>query len=456
MKPILHSYQETCVEWLRHHDEALLLLDMGLGKTLIVLQALADMAVDGTLDRPALIVAPLVVARNTWPAELEKWDLCGDISMSVVLGTPTEREAALSRTADVYVINRENLVWLSERYPKGRWPFGTVVIDEMSGFKNHQSKRWKAMKARRKECDRLWGLTGTPAPNGLMDLWAQAYLADMGQTLGRTIGSYRERWFYPGRRNGHVVYEWLLRAGAAEDIYARIADISVSMRAKDTLELPGRVDNVVEADMGDAAYDGYLEFERESVVELSGEVLTAQNAGALANRLLQYASGAVYVDNDSEHVGEWNEAHRGKMEALRRICDEAQGEPLLVFYNFRHEIERIRAEFPESEVLGADPTTVKRWNDGKVSMLLAHPASCGYGLNLQQGGHIVVWFGLTWDLAAYQQANARLDRQGQTRTVIIHHIVSRGTVDERVMRVLQGKATLQDEMMDAVRVRRNE
>ena len=452
MIPKLHGYQEACVRWLESHDEGLLLLDMGLGKSLIVLQALSDMALSGALERPALIVAPLAVARSTWPAELAKWDLPADLSMSVVVGSAARREAALAERADVYVVNRENVAWLSARYPRGGWPFGTLVVDELSGFKNPQSKRWKALKARRAESDRFWGLTGTPAPNGLMDLWAQVYLADRGQRLGRTLGAYRQAFFTPGRRSGYVVYDWRLKAGSAERIYSRISDISVSMRASDELDLPGRVDNVVEADLGDAL-GRYRDFERDAVAEIGGTTITAASAGVLALKLGQFADGAVYADADSEERGTWREVHRAKLDALRRIVEEAQGEPVLVFYAYRHDLERIQAEFPQARALDAQGEAVGAWNAGEVPILCAHPASCGYGLNLQAGGHTIVWFGLTWDLASYQQANARLDRQGQTSTVVVHHIVAKGTVDERVMRVLEGKARLQDEMMDVVRAR---
>lgn len=402
----------------------------------------------GLLDRPALIVAPLAVARSTWPAELAKWDLGGDLTMSLVVGSPRQRERALAERADVYVTNRENVVWLSERY-RGAWPFGTLVVDELSGFKNRQSKRWKALKARRPECDRFWGLTGTPAPNGLMDLWAQVYLADSGESLGRTIGVYRERFFRPGRRNGYVVYDWRLREGAAERIYERLADVSVSMRAADKLSLPGRVDTTVYADLGDA-WDGYRSFEEESVAEVAGMEVTATSAGVLAMKLMQYADGAVYADADTPERGQWRAVHDAKLDALSRIVEESQGEPLLVFYAFRHDMERILAAHPEARVLDSKGEAVDAWNRGEVPMLLAHPGSCGYGLNLQAGGRHIAWFGLTWDLASYQQANARLDRQGQTGTVVVYHIVGKGTVDERVMRVLEGKASLQDEMMDAV------
>lgn len=439
--------------WLLEHDEGLLLLDMGLGKTLIVLQALSDLAVAGKLTRPALIVAPPAVARNTWPGELNKWDLPGELTMSVLDGTPRQRETALCKPSDIYVVSRDSLVWLTGLYRRGEWPFGTVVVDELSGFKNHQSKRWRALKTRRGEIDRFWGLTGTPAPNGLMDLWAQVYLADQGEHLGRTIGAYRERYFIPGRRNGYVVYEWRLRAGAAERIYTCMRDISISMRAEDKLRLPERVDSVVEADLGDALAR-YRAFEADCVAELDGMTVTATSAGALAGKLTQYANGALYADLDTPERGQWREVHKAKLEALQRVADEAQGEPVLVFYMYRHDLERIVETFPQARAFdSSDLSVVEAWNRGDIPMLLAHPASCGYGLNLQDGGHIAVWFGLTWDLAAYQQANARLYRQGQGRTVSVCHIVAKGTVDERIMRVLGGKATLQDEMMNAVEAR---
>lgn len=445
MKAVPHGYQEFCIGWLRDHDAAALLLDMGLGKTLITLTAITDMQTLGFDLGKILVIAPLMTAKHVWPTEIAKWDHTRNLTCSLVLGTASEREGALRRNADVYVTNRENVQWLADHYGPSRWPFETVVVDELSSFKNRQAKRFKALRKMRPRTKRLWGLTGTPAPNGLMDLWAEMNLVDMGERLGRHIGPYRERYFTPGQRSGHVVYNWAPKPGAEDAIYAKLADVAVSMRARDVLNLPGRVDNTVEVELPDM--DAYRAFERDKVAELSGSEITAASAATVANKLLQWACGAVYDD-----VGEAVEVHRAKIDALAGILDEAQGQPVLAFYAFRHDLARITAAFPHAEVLGArSGDLVERWNRGEVPLLLAHPQQAGHGLNLQAGGHIVVWFGLTWSLEAYQQANARLDRQGQADTVIVHHLVAKGTVDGRVMDVLAGKATLQDAMMDALR-----
>lgn len=393
-----------------------------------------------------LVIAPLMPAKHTWPEEIAKWDHTRGLRVSMVMGTAAERERAVCRRADVYVVNRENVAWLVESFGR-RWPFPTVIVDELSSFKSRTAKRFKALKRVRPQVRRIWGLTGTPAPNGLMDLWAQMSLIDRGERLGARIGQYRERYFVPGARSGHVVYDWALRPKAEEAIYARIADVALSMRAADELELPGRVDNVVEVALAEPELRAYRAFERDQVADLGGQEVTAASAAALANKLLQWANGAVYDDE-----GGAVETHTGKLEALARIVEEAQGQPVLCFYAFRHDLERLQAAFPEAEVLGAGADgLVARWNAGEVPLLLAHPQQAGHGLNLQRGGHTVAWFGLTWSLEAYMQANARLDRQGQRSCVVVHHLVAKGTADERVMEVLAGKRSLQDAMMGALR-----
>ena len=408
--------------------------------------ALVDLEALGEDPWPALVVAPLMTAKHVWPAEIAKWDHTSRLRCSLAVGSASERKAALRRRADVYVVNRENVQWLADFYGP-RWPFAPVIVDELSSFKSRQAKRWKALRRVRPAIRRFWGLTGTPAPNGLMDLWAQMALVDKGARLGRYIGPYRERYFLPGRRSGHVVYDWALKPGAEDAIFEAIGVVALSMRAKDELELPGRVDNVVEVEMPPAAMAEYRRFERDQATELLGEEVTAASAAALANKLLQWADGAVYDD-----AGEAREAHRAKINALAGILEEAQGQPVLAFYAFRHDLARLRAAFPAAEVLDAKSgDLLERWNRGEVRLLLAHPQQAGHGLNLQAGGHIAVWFGLTWSLEAYLQANARLDRQGQAETVTVHHLVAKGTVDERVMDVLAGKRTLQDAMMDALR-----
>lgn len=436
----LHPYQRRCATWLLDHDEALLLLGMGMGKSAIVLTALSDLQVLGGLDGPVLVIAPLAVAGTTWPEEAALW--APSLRVSLVLGDVAARRRALAEDADVYVINRENTCWLVDEMD-GSWPFRTVVVDELSGFKSPTAKRFRALRRLRPEMRRVWGLTGTPAPNGLEDLWAQVCLVDGGERLGRTVTGYRERYLVPGARNGHVVYRWVPRRGAAERIGERISDISVSMRPGDWLDLPPVVEDDVPAVLSGAQLRAYRRFERERVAELDGRDVTAVSAGVVAGKLAQWADGAVYDD-----TGSWHEVHRAKLDALRRIVDEAQGAPVLVFYAYRHDAERIIGAFPQASVLHAgDAGMVAAWNRGEVPVMLAHPAGCGYGLNLQRGGHICAWFGLTWDLAAYQQACARLHRQGQGCPVEVHRIVARGTVDERILRVLAGKASLQDEVL---------
>lgn len=392
------------------------------------------------------MIAPLMPAKHTWPAEAAKWDHTKDLRVSLVMGTAKERERAVRASADLYVVNRENVVWLTETFGRA-WPFATVIVDELSSFKSRQAKRFKALRRMRPKIRRIWGLTGTPAPNGLMDLWAQMNLIDCGERLGRRIGQYRERYFVPGARNGHVVYDWALKPGAEAAIYERIADAALSMRAADELRLPGRVDNAVEVRLTEAQMRAYRVFERDQVADFGDQEVTAASAASLANKLLQWADGAVYDDE-----GGWAEVHGAKIEALRAIVEEAQGQPVLVFYAYRHDLERIKAAVPEAHVLDAGGSgLVRKWNAGRIPVLLAHPQQAGHGLNLQHGGHTIVWFGLTWSLEAYLQANARLDRQGQKDCVIVHHLIAKGTADERVMEVLQGKQTLQDAMMDALK-----
>lgn len=412
---------------------------------MIALTALTDLRLLGEDVGKVLVVAPLMPARHTWPAEIAKWDHTQSLRVSLVMGTASERERAVRAAADVYVINRENVVWLTETFGRA-WPFATVIVDELSSFKSRQAKRFKALRRMRPKIRRIWGLTGTPAPNGLMDLWAQMNLIDCGERLGRRIGQYRERYFVPGARSGHVIYDWALKPHAEEAIYEKISDISLSMRAADELELPGRVNNIVEVKLTEPQMRAYRAFERDQVADFGDQEITAASAASLANKLLQWANGAIY-DDEQRAV----EIHGVKIETLKGIVEEAQGQPVLVFYAYRHDLERLRAAFPQAEALDARATDLTdRWNAGAVPLLLAHPQQAGHGLNLQAGGHVIVWFGLTWSLEAYLQANARLDRQGQTECVIVHHLVARGTVDERVMEVLQGKKTLQDAMMDAL------
>jgi SNF2 family DNA or RNA helicase len=446
----LHGYQDYSAEHIKRHPFCGLFLDMGLGKTLTTLTAIVDMLMLGEISGRILVIAPLEVALKVWPQEICKWDHTRHLTHSLVLGTPQERRAALRREADIHIVNRENVPWLIRTCGK-RWPFKTVIVDELSSFKSNQAQRFKALRAVRPRIERLIGLTGTPASNGLLDLWPQMYLLDQGERLGKYITAYRRQYFYPTQQNGHVVYKWALREGAEEAIYSKISDIVISMRAKDHLELPPRTDNIITAELSASERAAYKKLEKDQIIEYEGETITAANAAVLAGKLLQMANGAVY--NTAE---KWTEIHSAKTDALKNIVEEAQGQPLLVFYQYRHDLARIRAALPEAEELDTRTDCIERWNRGKIPVLLAHPASAGHGLNLQEGGHIIVWFGLTWSLEQYAQANARLDRQGQTEPVIVHHIITAGTIDERVLRVLRGKATLQEALMEAVKAAQND
>lgn len=431
----LHEYQEYARDWILEHPYCGLLLDMGLGKTLTTLTAIDELKNIFCEDHKILIIAPKKVAEETWSAEIEKWGF--DLTYSKILGTTKQRVEALAVEADLYIINRENVVWLVE-YFKTKWPFTFVVVDELSSFKSSKSKRFKALRKVRPKLERFVGLTGTPAPNSLIDLWPQIYLMDRGERLETSQTRYKNRYFAPDKHNGPIVYSWTPRPGAEDEIYDKLEDICVSMKAKDYLNLPGRIDNVVEIELSD--YDKYKKLERELVLE--EEEVTAANAAVLANKLIQMANGAIY--NDDKSVVQ---LHDDKLDALERIVEDSQGQPILVFYQYQHDLERIKSRFKEAEELDS----LERWNKGEIPILLCHPQSAGHGLNLQEGGHIIVWFGLTWSLEYYQQANARLNRQGQTETVIIHHLVVKGTLDERVMQVLQSKEKSQDELLNAVK-----
>lgn len=450
MEAKLRSYQRYAVDFIIDHPYCGLFLDMGLGKTLSTLTAISDLQLLEDLGK-VLIIAPLAVARNTWPDEIQKWDSTKSLSYSSVLGSAQQRAAALAKTADLYITNRENIPWLVEYYGR-RWPFETVVIDELSSFKSNQAKRFKALRQVRPKMKRVIGLTGTPAPNSLMDLWPQMYLLDRGTRLGLTIGDYRRTYFHPGMQSGYVVYNWVLNPGADKTIYDRIGDITISMQSKELLDLPPRTDNIVQVEMTPKEMEQYKQLQKDYVLpELGDEGVTASNAAVLANKLLQLANGAIYDDD-----GKTIKVHDHKPEALGNIIDEAQGQSVLVFYQFKHDAERILKKFPQAKQLDTSSDDVHQWNEGKIPMLLAQPQSAGHGLNLQAGGHIIVWFGLTWSLEYYQQANARLMRQGQTQPVIVHHIITKDTIDERVVTVLQGKAKGQAALLDAVKAQLGE
>lgn len=394
-----------------------------------------------------LVIAPLKVAEDTWTREAGKWDHLSELTVAKVLGTASARRAAAESDADVYVINRENVAWLTKEYEGRKWRWDMVVIDELSSFKNPGAARFRALRRVRPFVSRVVGLTGTPSPNGYLDLWAEIFLLDRGERLERTLGRYRELYFTPGRRNGYMVYEWLLKPGADKAILAKLADIVVSMRASDYLSLPGLIEVVERIRLPAAAMARYREMERFQLLELDGgdKTVTAASAAAVIGKLVQLAGGAVYDDD-----GGWQEIHSEKLVRLKEILEDASS-PVLVFYGYRHERQRLIQSLGKLQIGELHgPDDIDSWNSGKVDVLLAHPASVGYGLNLQAGGHVIVWFSLPWSLELYQQANARLYRQGQQETVIVHQLVSEDTIDEQVVAALKKKDTSQAALMAAL------
>ena len=443
-----HRYQQYAVDRILTEPNIGLFLDMGLGKTVITLTAIRDLMYDSYEISKVLVIAPKSVAESTWTAEASKWEHLKDLRVSKVLGSSAERLAALHREADIYVINRENVVWLYDHLgdaPK----FDMCVVDESSSFKNHQAKRFRALRKMRPMFDRMVLLTGTPTANGLMDLWAQMYLLDQGKRLGRTITVYRQRWFKPDKTNGMIVYSYKLLPGAEDEITDTISDITFSLKAEDYIRLPERVDNVIRVEMPAKAKEQYKKMEKEYILAFPDDTqIVANDAAGLSNKLLQLANGFAY-DPDKKAI----EIHRAKLEALTDIVDTAPG-PVLVFYEFIHDREQL-LQLPGAKQLQSDQD-VKDWNAGKIKVLLAHPASAGYGLNLQAGGSTIVWYGMPWSLELYQQANARLHRQGQKRTVVIHHLVTADTMDESVLAALQKKRKGQDAMLEAVKAKLEE
>ena len=444
MKYKPHNYQAFATEFIVEHPVCCLMLDMGLGKTVITLTALWELVLDRLDVSRILVIAPKRVAEDTWPKELAKWDHLQGLTYSLVLGSRAEREAALNRQAFLYIINRENVAWLVENHP---WDFDMVVIDELSSFKSNKAERFKALKRVRPKVSRIVGLTGTPAPNSLLDLWPQMYLLDMGQRLGRFIGGFRDRFFVPDKRNREIIYSYKPRDGAEDAIYSQISDICISMKAVDYLDMPERIDNRIEVVMSPKEQKLYDDFQRDMVLSIGSEELDAVNAAALSGKLLQMANGAVYGE-DKKVIP----IHDRKLDALEDLVEAANGKPLLVAYWYKHDLQRIRARFKNARCIDT-PKDIDDWNAGNIPLALIHPASAGHGLNLQEGGCTIVWFGLTWSLELYQQLNARLWRQGQKHTVVIHHIVTKGTHDEDVMRALEKKDTRQSALIEAVRAR---
>lgn len=444
MKYKPHNYQQFATDFILNQSICYLMLDMGLGKTVITLTALWQLALDSFDVSRVLVIAPKRVAEDTWPKELAKWEHLTGLTSSLVLGSAAERKAALQRKAFLYIINRENVAWLVKNH---YWDFDMVVIDELSSFKSNKAERFKAMKKVRPMVTRIVGLTGTPAPNTLLDLWPQMYLMDMGQRLGRFIGGFRERFFLPDKRNREIIYSYKPREGAEDAIYALISDICISMKAADYLDMPERIDNRIEVSMSPKERKLYDDFQKDMVLSIGDEELDAANAASLSNKLLQMANGAVYGD-DKKVIP----IHDRKLDALEDLVEAANGKPLLVAYWYKHDLQRIKARFKNARCIDT-AKDVDDWNAGKIPLALIHPASAGHGLNLQDGGCTIVWFGLTWSLELYQQLNARLWRQGQKHTVVIHHIVTKGTHDEDVMRALENKDTRQSALIEAVRAR---
>jgi SNF2 family DNA or RNA helicase len=446
MKYKPHDYQKYATQFIIEHPCAGLLLDMGCGKSVITLTALWELAFDYFEISKVLVIAPKRVAEDTWRKEIEKWEHLKDITYSVVLGSKAEREKALNKKALIYIINRENVPWLIENH---KWDFDTVVIDELSSFKSPKAQRFKALKKVRPCLKRIIGLTGTPAPNSLMDLWSEVYLLDMGERLGRYIGGFRERFFTPDKRNRDVIYSYKPREGAENKIYELISDICVSMKALDHIKMPELIMNNVEVEMNSKQMAVYEKFKSDMVLSIGGKELDAVNAAALSNKLLQMANGAVYDDEKSVV-----EIHDKKLDALEDLIESANGKPVLVAYWYKHDKDRILNRIPAEEInTSAD---IDRWNKGEMPVALIHPASAGHGLNLQQGGSTIVWFGLTWSLELYQQLNARLYRQGQQNTVVIHHLITKGTIDENVVKALERKDVGQNALIDAVKWRLTE
>lgn len=443
-----HPYQQAAVEWAIEKPKSGLFLPMGMGKTIITLTVIQMLMYDRFEVTKTLIIAPIRVARSTWPNEIKKWEHTKSLTYAQILGDKQNRINALQQEADIYLINRENVAWLVD-YWKNHWPYDLVVIDELSGFKSPQAKRFKALRKVMPLVDRFIGLTGTPTPKGFPDLWSQIYLMDQGKRLGKTLTTFRQRYLIPGRRNGHVVYDWGLQPGAKRRIIEAISDICMSLKAEDWLQLPECRYLVQSVRLPEKVLQQYRQFKREKILEVCEDgIVTASNAGVVSNKLLQFTSGAIYDENHAVQV-----IHTAKLEVLEDLLEAANGQPIMVFYYFRHDYDQIKDHFPKiSTRTIEDEQDVNDWNAGKIDMLLVHPASVGHGLNLQQGGSIIIWYTLpNWNLELYQQANARLHRQGQKNSVRIYHLVASGTVDEDMMKSLEQKDVSQQALIEALK-----
>lgn len=447
MKFIPHDYQKYAIEYIKSHKIAAVLLDMGLGKTVITLTALYDLMFDSFEISRVLVIAPLRVAKNTWPEEIEKWDHLKDLRYSVAVGTEKERLEAFKRKADIYIINRENIPWMVENVP---CKFDAIVVDELSSFKSWNSKRFRALMQIRPLAKRVIGLTGTPSGNGLMDLFAEYGVLDMGKRLGRFITRYRLEYFEPERTNGQIVYSYKLRPGAREKIFEKISDITISMKAEDHLKMPEIIYTEKRVYMNSKEREVYDHMRHNLTAELKDGEVTASNAAVLSGKLTQMANGAVYTDG-----GNVQNIHSRKLDALEDIIESMNGRPLLVAYWYKHDVERIEKRLRERRISFArldTPSSIARWNEGQIPVALIHPASAGHGLNLQSGGSTLCWFGVTWSLELYQQTIARLYRQGQeSSTVVIQHIITDGTIDEHIMAALKQKDKAQAGLIDAVK-----
>lgn len=440
-------YQQYCIDKIIEQPELGLLLDMGMGKTVITLTAAERLVYDYFSVMKVLVIAPLKPAIETWPAEVEKWDHLKHITTSLVLGDKESRLKALEKDAELYIINRENVQWLVNHYKK-KWPFDMVVIDELSSFKSSKAQRFKALKKVRPYIKRIVGLTGTPSPNGLLDLWPQMYLLDSGKALGKTITSYREKWFVPDKRNATTIFSWKPKDGAEDEIYQKLKPLCISMKTADYLQLPERLDIRHEIETSKATMDLYKKLERDMILPYEDGDIDAGSAAILVNKLLQVASGAAYDENGNPKL-----LHNEKLDALDVLLEEANGQPVLLFYSYKHERDRIIERHPEAVDVKED-TAVKEWNAGNIPLLLAHPASAGHGLNLQFGGHIVIWYGLPCSLELYQQANKRVHRMGQKETVLIHHLLMKNTADMWVLdQVLTEKDKRQNALLEALKAR---
>jgi SNF2 family DNA or RNA helicase len=439
-----HDYQKYAIDYIESHPVAAVLLDMGLGKTVISLTAIFDLLFDSFEVSRILVVAPLRVARDTWPAEIRKWEHLSGLTYAVAVGNARERKAALMQGADVTIINRENLGWLID--DSGiPFTYDMVVLDELSSFKNHKSKRFRALMKVRPKVKRIIGLTGTPSSNGLMDLWAEFKVLDQGQRLGRFITQYRTAYFMPDKRNGEIIYSYKPLPYAEDAIYRKISDITISMKSTDHLKMPELISTQYEVQLSADERERYEELKNDLVLELHGDEITASNAATLTGKLSQLANGAIYSDD-----GKIIEFHDRKLDALEDIIEAANGKPLLVAYWFRHDLERIRRRFDVREIKSSQD--IDDWNAGNIPVAVIHPASAGHGLNLQSGGSTLVWFGLTWSLELYQQTNARLWRQGQkSRTVVIQHIVTASTIDGQILNALKRKDKTQSALIAAVK-----